>query len=52
MRANGAAIPRQGWRFEAVDEDYFFRLRDGQNLDVWGVEDTADGLRQLGLPLE
>ncbi len=39
-------------RFEAVDEVYFFRLEDGRIVDVWGVEDTADRLRQLGLPLE
>jgi predicted ester cyclase len=43
--------PPTGRRFEAVDEVYFFRLRDGRITESWGVEDTADRLRQLGLPL-
>jgi predicted ester cyclase len=44
--------PPTGRRFERVDEVYFFRLRDGKIVESWGVEDTADRLRQLGLPLE
>jgi predicted ester cyclase len=41
--------PPSGRRFEDVDEVYFFRLRDGLITDMWGLEDTADRLRQLGL---
>ncbi|WP_448627377.1 ester cyclase [Geodermatophilus sp. URMC 64] len=41
--------PPSGRRFEDVDEVYFFRLRDGRIADMWGLEDTADRLRQLGL---
>ena len=41
--------PPSGRRFEEVDEAYFFRLRDGRIVDAWGLEDTADRLRQLGL---
>jgi predicted ester cyclase len=43
--------PPTGQRFERVDEVYFFRLQDGKIAESWGVEDTADRLRQLGLPL-
>jgi predicted ester cyclase len=43
--------PPTGRRFERVDEVYFFRLRDGRITESWGVEDTADRLRQLGLSL-
>ncbi len=43
--------PATGRRFERVDEVYFFHLRDGEITEAWGVEDTADRLRQLGLPL-
>ena len=41
--------PPSGRRFEDVDEVYFFRLRDCLITDMWGLEDTADRLRQLGL---
>ncbi|HEX2075437.1 MAG TPA: ester cyclase [Geodermatophilus sp.] len=41
--------PPTGRRFEDVDEVYFFRLRDGRIVEMWGLEDTADRLRQLGL---
>ena len=44
--------PPTGRRFERVDEVYFFRLQDGKIAESWGVEDTADRLRQLGLPLD
>jgi predicted ester cyclase len=38
-----------GRRFEDVDEVYFFRF-DGDRLTaVWGIEDTLDRFRQLGL---
>jgi len=43
--------PPTGRRFERVDEVYFFRLRDGKIVDSWGLEDTAERLRQLRLPL-
>ena len=39
-----------GRRFEGVDEVYIFRLRAGRIVDAWGVEDTLDRFRQLGLP--
>lgn len=38
-----------GQRFENVDEVYFFTFRDGKIADAWGLEDTADRLKQLGL---
>jgi predicted ester cyclase len=38
-----------GRRFENVDEVYFFRFRDGRIAEAWGLEDTAERLRQLGL---
>jgi predicted ester cyclase len=44
--------PPTGRRFERVDEVYFFRLRDGRIVEAWGLEDTADRLRQLGLQLD
>jgi predicted ester cyclase len=43
--------PPTGRRFERVDEVYFFRLQDGMIAESWGVENTADRLRQLGLQL-
>ena len=41
--------PATGRRFDNVDEVYFFRLLDGRIVDLWGLEDTHDRLRQLGL---
>ena len=38
-----------GRRFEDVDEAYFFRFREGQIAEAWGVEDTLSRMRQLGL---
>jgi predicted ester cyclase len=38
-----------GRRFENVDEVYFFRFEDGRIAEAWGLEDTLDRLRQLGL---
>lgn len=38
-----------GRRFSDVDEAYFFRLRDGRIDEMWGLEDNASRLRQLGL---
>jgi predicted ester cyclase len=39
-----------GRRFEGVDEVYFFTFEDGRIAQAWGLEDTLDRLRQLGLP--
>jgi predicted ester cyclase len=36
-------------RFEDVDEVYFFRVVDGRIAEAWGLEDTSDRERQLGL---
>ena len=41
--------PPTGRRFEDVDEVCFFRLAGGRIVEMWGLEDTADRLRQLGL---
>ena len=38
-----------GRRFEAIDEVYFFRLREGRIVHAWGIEDTLKRLEQLGL---
>ena len=38
-----------GRRFEAVDEVYIFRLREGRIVQAWGIEDTLGRLEQLGL---
>jgi predicted ester cyclase len=36
-------------RFENVDEVYFFRFAGDQIAAVWGIEDTLDRFKQLGL---
>ena len=36
-------------RFEDVDEVYFFGFEHGRISAAWGLEDTLDRLRQLGL---
>jgi predicted ester cyclase len=41
--------PPTGRRFEDIDEVYFFRLSEGRIVEMWGIEDTAERLRQLGL---
>lgn len=38
-----------GGRFENVDEVYFFKFEDGRIAEAWGLEDTLDRMRQLGL---
>jgi predicted ester cyclase len=38
-----------GRRFENVDEVYFFEFEGGRIANAWGIEDTLDRLRQLGL---
>jgi predicted ester cyclase len=42
--------PPTGRRFEGVNEVYFFRVLGGRIVDMWGLEDTTERLRQLGLP--
>jgi len=41
--------PPTGKRFERVDEVYIFRVRDGRIAEAWGIEDTRERERQLGL---
>jgi predicted ester cyclase len=36
-------------RFTDVAEVYFFRIRDGRIAGAWGLEDTWERMRQLGL---
>jgi predicted ester cyclase len=38
-----------GRRFEDVDEVYFFTFDGDRVAAVWGIEDTLDRFRQLGL---
>ena len=38
-----------GRRFMNVAEVYFFRVVHGRIAEVWGLEDTTERLRQLGL---
>ena len=38
-----------GRRFEDVNEVYFFTVSDGLITRMWGLEDTLDRRRQLGL---
>lgn len=38
-----------GRRFEDVPEVYFFRVVEGRIVSAWGLEDTHERLRQLGL---
>jgi predicted ester cyclase len=38
-----------GRRFESVEEVYFFSFEDGRISEAWGLEDTLDRMRQLGL---
>jgi predicted ester cyclase len=40
-----------GRRFEDVDEVYFFTFAGDRIAAVWGIEDTVDRYRQLGLAL-
>lgn len=41
--------PATGRRFEDVAEVYFFRVVEGRIVRAWGLEDTHERLRQLGL---
>ena len=38
-----------GRRFTDVAEVYFFRVSGGRIVGAWGLEDTTERLRQLGL---
>jgi predicted ester cyclase len=38
-----------GRRFDAIDEVYIFRFRQGRIVHAWGIEDTLGRLEQLGL---
>jgi predicted ester cyclase len=40
--------PGSGRRFENVDEVYFFDLSDGTIVEIWGLEDVQERIRQLG----
>jgi predicted ester cyclase len=37
-----------GRRMDDIDEVYFFTVREGRITEAWGLEDTAERLRQLG----
>jgi predicted ester cyclase len=41
--------PPTGRRFEGVDEVYFFTFVGERISAVWGIEDTLERFRQLGL---
>lgn len=41
--------PATGRRFTDVAEVYFFGVVGGRIVRAWGLEDTTDRLRQLGL---
>ena len=41
--------PPTGRRFENVAEVYFFRFDGEQIAELWGIEDTLERFRQLGL---
>jgi predicted ester cyclase len=41
--------PPTGRRFERIDEVYFFTFAGDRIAEVWGIEDTLDRFRQLGL---
>jgi predicted ester cyclase len=38
-----------GRRFERIDEVYFFTFDGDRIADAWGIEDTLERFRQLGL---
>jgi predicted ester cyclase len=41
--------PATNRRFHRIAEVYFFRVSDGRISSAWGLEDTYERLRQLGL---
>jgi predicted ester cyclase len=38
-----------GRRFERIDEVYLFTVREGRVERMWGLEDTVERQRQLGI---
>jgi predicted ester cyclase len=44
--------PPTGRRFEGVDEVYFFTFEADRIAAVWGIEDTLERFKQLGLPVD
>jgi predicted ester cyclase len=44
-----ACHPPTGRRFTDIAEVYFFRVVDGRITRVWGLEDTTERLRRLGI---
>ena len=42
-------IPPTGRRFDRIDEVYFFTIEGGRIVRAWGLEDSHERLRQLGL---
>ena len=47
-RGEFLGLPPTGKRQE-VDEVYFLRVEDGKFVDLWGLEDDLNRMRQLGL---
>ena len=47
-RGEFLGLPPTGERME-VDEVYFLRVEDGKFVDLWGLEDDLNRMRQLGL---
>jgi steroid delta-isomerase-like uncharacterized protein len=41
--------PPTGRRFTNIAEVYILQIRDGKIVHAWGIEDTVNRLRQLGL---
>jgi predicted ester cyclase len=38
-----------GRRFERIDEVYIFEIHAARIIDAWGIEDTAERMKQLRL---
>ena len=49
MSVNSPAPSGKPGAPQNIDEVYFFRLLDGRIVDLWGIEDTTERMRQLGL---
>jgi hypothetical protein len=52
QRGEWRGQPPTGRGFEGVDEVYFFHVVEGQITEAWGLEDTANRVRQLGIERE
>ena len=48
QRGEFQGLPPTGKRME-VDEVYFLRVEDGKFVNLWGLEDDLNRMRQLGL---